>query len=61
METKIYMVKVDENKGSDDYTDKEFVKLAEEQGTIFGLKGFQDWYNYEPQDYENYYIRILND
>lgn len=58
-ETRIYMIEVDE-KGSDDYTNEEFMTLAEEQGTIYSLKGFQDEFNYTDNISTNYYIRILN-
>lgn len=58
MEYKIYMIKVDD-KGSDDYTDKEFMTLAEEQGTVYSLKGFQDAFNYTDSISEDYYIRII--
>ena len=58
IETRVYMILVDDT-GSDDYTDEEFIKLAEEQGTVFTLKGFQDFYNYEDFDSQNYYIRFI--
>lgn len=58
MEYKIYMIKVDD-KGSDDYTDEEFMTLAEEQGTVYSLKGFQDAFNYTDSISEDYYIRII--
>ena len=57
-EIKIYMIEVDE-KGSDDYTDEEFMTLAEEQGTVYSLKGFQDAFNYEESIDFNHYIRII--
>ena len=58
MEYKIYMIQVDD-KGSDDYTDEEFMTLAEEQGTVYSLKGFQDAFNYTDAISEDYYIRII--
>jgi len=57
-ETKIYMIEVDD-KGSDDYTNEEFITLAEEQGTVYSLKGFQDEFNYTDSISENHYIRII--
>ena len=59
METKIYMITVD-GRGSDDYTDEEFMTLAEEQGTVYSLKGFQDDFNYTEEISFNNYIRIIN-
>lgn len=52
------MIEVDE-KGSDDYTDEEYMTLAEQQGTVYSLKGFQDAFNYTDSINENYYIRII--
>jgi hypothetical protein len=57
-EIKVYMIEVDE-KGSDDYTDEEFMKLAEEQGTVYSLKGFQDEFNYDDTIDFGHYIRII--
>ena len=42
---RVYMMEVDD-KGSDDYSNEEFMTLAEEQGTVYSLKGFQDAFNY---------------
>lgn len=57
-EIRVYVIEVDD-KGSDDYTNEEFMTLAEEQGTVFSLKGFQDYFNYEDWNSQNYYIRII--
>lgn len=57
-EIRVYMIEV-EDKGSDDYTNEEFMKEAEEQGTVYSLKGFQDYFNYEDWNCQNYYIRII--
>ncbi len=57
-QTRVYMIEVDE-KGSDDYTNEEFMTLAEEQGTVYSLKGFQDDFNYTENISANYYIRFL--
>lgn len=55
---RVYVIKVADDKGSDDYTDEEFMTLAEEQGTVYSLKGFQDAFNYEEIIDFNHYIRI---
>ena len=52
------MIEVDD-KGSDDYTNQEFITLAEEQGTIYSLKGFQDEFNYTDNISLSHYIRII--
>jgi hypothetical protein len=57
-EIKIYIIEVN-GKGSDDYTDEEFITLAEQEGTIYSLKGFQDAFNYEDSVSNNHYIRII--
>lgn len=59
METKVYMIQVEEDMGSDNYTDEEFMDIAEEQGTVYSLKGFQDAFNYSDNINSSYYIRIL--
>ena len=59
MKTRIYIINVPENKGSDDFTDDEFMDMAEEQGTVYSLKGFQNAFNYEDGINENKYIRII--
>ena len=56
--TKIYMIEVDD-KGSDNYTNEEFITLAEEQGTVYSLKGFQDEFNYTDNISLSHYIRII--
>jgi len=55
----VYDSKNDDYKGSDDYTDEEFMNLAEEQGTVYTLKGFQNAFNYEEIIDTNKYIRII--
>lgn len=58
-ETRVYVINVDD-KGSDDYTNEEFMTRAEEQGTVYSLKGFQEAFNYENiVCTENKYIRII--
>ena len=57
-EIRVYMIEV-EDKGSDDYTNEEFIQKAEEQGTVYSLKGFQNYFNYEDTVGINYYIRII--
>lgn len=55
---RVYMIEVDD-KGSDDYTDEEFITLAEEQGTVYTIKGFQNAFNYEDCIGSGSYIRFL--
>lgn len=42
-----------------DMADEEYMTLAEQQGTVYSLKGFQDAFNYTDTINENYYIRII--
>lgn len=57
----VYMILVDEDMGSDDYTDEEFMLKAHNDltGKVFSIKHFQDWLNYEDEDKNNYYIRFI--
>lgn len=57
-EIKVFVITADDL-GSDDYTDEEFMTKAEEQGTVYSLKGFQDAFNYEEVMDFNKYIRII--
>ena len=57
-EIRVYMMEVD-GQGSNDYTDEEFMTLAEEQGTVYTLTGFQDEFNYTENISQDYYIRII--
>ncbi len=55
-----YLIKVEDDNGSDDYTDAQFQNLAYEQGTVYTLKELQDWYNYEETvNREDYYLRFM--
>ena len=60
---KVYVINLellDDIKGSDDYSDEEFINIAELQGGVYSLLGFQDTYNYtEKVCSANNYIRIL--
>jgi hypothetical protein len=58
-EIRVYMIPVVDDKGSDDYTDEEFISIAEEEGTVYTLKGFQDTFNYEDSIDFGHYIRII--
>jgi hypothetical protein len=59
-EVRVYVIDVPEDTGSDDLTDEEFMTRAEEQGTVYSLKGFQDAFNYEDTVCtEDKYIRII--
>lgn len=61
IEMRAYLIRVEDDNGSDDYDDEEFMTLAEEQGTVMTLKEFQDWYNYEHEvDREDYYLRFIS-
>ena len=58
-ELRVYMIEVDEECGSDDYTDEDFMTLAEKQGTVYSLKRFQDEFNYTENISQSYYIRFI--
>ena len=57
-ETRIYIIEVD-NKFSEDYTNEEFMTLAEEQGTVYSLTGFQDAFNEDTAPSETSFMRII--
>lgn len=57
-ELKVYLIPVDD-KGPDDYTDEEYIKIAEEAGTVYSLKGLQDAFNYTETISLDSYIRII--
>lgn len=52
---------VDDVKGSDDYSNEEFMNIAEEQGAVYTLKGFQNDFNYEQNISSfNCYLRFID-
>jgi len=56
----VYMILVEEDIGSDDYSDEEFIETAKQRSSVYTLKEFQDLFNYDYTiDLENYYIRII--
>lgn len=63
MSVRAYIInldKLDDVKGSDDYSDEDFMNIAEEQGTVYTLKGFQDAFNYEESITPfNCYLRFI--
>ena len=66
METRVYAIPCDdifEGDSSEEISDEKFMDIAEENGTVWSLKGFQDCFNYEIYrcpDPDNYYIRFIN-
>lgn len=64
MSIRVYIInldKLDDIKGSDDYSNEEFMDIAEEQGTVYTLKGFQNAFNYEESISPiNCYIRFID-
>lgn len=59
MQTLVYMIKVDDQ-GSDDYDNEDFIRLAEEQGTVFSLWGYSEYYNRNDFNAQDYYIKFIN-
>ena len=57
-EIKVFVIPVND-KGSDDYTNEDFINIAEQNGTIYSLKGFQNTFNYEESISLDSYIRII--
>jgi hypothetical protein len=46
IETRVYIVSQDSNNLFDgDFSDEKFMGIAEEQGTVYTLKGFQEAFN----------------
>ena len=64
MSIRVYVInldKLDVVKGSDDYSNEEFMNMAEEQGTVYTLKGFQNAFNYEESISSfNCYLRFID-
>ena len=62
MEYRIYAIDPIEWEASDvlivDLTDEEFIKIAEEQGRVYTLKGFELEFNNENIS-DQWYIRII--
>lgn len=62
MEYRIYAIDPIEWEASDvlivDLTDEEFIKIAEEQGRVYTLKGFESEFNNENIS-DQWYIRII--
>jgi hypothetical protein len=55
-----YLIPVEDDCGSDDYSDKEFQEIARRKGNVFTLSEFQDWYNYESEVVrEDWYVRFF--
>jgi hypothetical protein len=62
MEYRIYAIDLTEWETSDlsivDLTDEEFIKIAEQQGRVYTLKGFESEFNNENIS-DQWYIRII--
>lgn len=62
-ELRVYIInieKLDEMLGADDLSDNEFMDIAEQQGTVYTLKGFQNAFNQMDEiNTSNQYLRII--
>ena len=62
METRIYAIdldSIDMENHPVDISNDEFTKLAEQQGLVYSLKGFEEAFNNEEVS-DQWFIRILN-
>ena len=63
MEKRVYAINVNARNVEDititQLSDEDFISKAEEQGTVYSLKGFQDAFNNDEISSEYFYIRIL--
>lgn len=61
-ETRVYVLDVNdlEDKHHSELTDDEFQSLAEEEGRVYTLNGFQEAFNLEEIDSSIDVIRIIN-
>ena len=46
--------------GWDTFPDWEFIEMAEKQGNVWTLSGFQKAFNYEEVNTDMFYIRIID-
>ena len=61
-EIRVYVVNADLYEGEDliqELSNEEFIALAEEQGTVYSLKGFENAYNDDCVDTINTFIRFI--
>lgn len=61
-EIRVYIVNADMYEGEEyicDLSNEAFMAIAEEQGTVYSLKGFEWSYNNEDVDTINTYMRII--
>lgn len=61
-ETRVYVLEVDElgDKHHSELTDDEFMSLAEEQGRVYSINGFQEAFNLEEINSSIDIIRIID-
>lgn len=63
MSIRVYIInldKLDDIVGADDYSDEDFMEIAEGQGTVYTLKGFQNAFNCEESITPfNCYLRFI--
>lgn len=66
METKIYLVRVDNDlpeiffeQNKNPQYEEEFMKQAEKEGTVYSLWGFEQAFNSDEFNSENYWIKII--
>lgn len=62
METRVYVIDSFNVSGRDwdDLTNDEFISLAEEEGNIYSLEGFQEAFNSQDVSTESDVIRFIN-
>ena len=63
MEVRVYLIKsghpVLREKSNTQLTDEEFIEYAEQEGTVYSLKGFQEAFNNIQVDATDDFIRII--
>lgn len=58
-EIRAYLIHIDSCDNYDLLSDDEFMDIAEEQGTVYSLKGFAQAFNNEMIDDLNYWLRFI--
>ena len=62
-EIKVYLVdltKIEYNTSPRYWDDEQFITVAEEQGSVYSLEGFQNAYNNDENNQNNTLLRIIN-
>jgi len=60
-ETRVYLLTVEDSDISEEnMSDGEFMKLAEEKGSVYSLEGFQQAFNWEEVNSSTDVIRFIN-